>query len=210
MIVARKFCSFSLLIWGLLSCSSTNSTRLPAISNPIPAVILGFANQVEEPRFKDPKLALALDAELADLVWNSHYFSLKELNPELAKQRKQAQAIAWATGNTALQDLAIQDSESIAHIWASLVFIGRPMEEMSIGVVHRRTEGTLIRVQICADLPNASLPYCAYGDGESETVSTSILLRITNEDRLDASQSDGPKALRMALQNAWDQLLPIK
>jgi len=207
-LMPRRFFCLLMLANLFVSCSSTTQQKLPPPTQPLSsAILLGFVNQVEDPAFKDQRLAIALDAELVDLVWKSQYFTLKELNPELESQRKTAQSIAWATGNTALEDLSIPSASSFARIWAKLVYVGRPIEEMSIGIVHRRTESTLIRVQVCVHLPQSEQPICAYGDGESETVSTSMLLRITNEDRLDATQSNGPKALRLALQNAWNSLM---
>ncbi len=204
----RRFSCLLMLANLFVSCSSTTQLKLPLPTQPLQdAILLGFANQVDDPAFKDQRLAIALDAELADLVWKSHYFSLKELSPELESQRKTAQSIAWATGNTALENITIPSASSFARIWAKLVFVGCPREDMSIGIVHRRSESTLIRVQVCVQLPQSEQPICAYGDGESETISTSLLLRINNEDRLDATQSDGPKALRLALQKAWNSLV---
>jgi hypothetical protein len=172
-------------------------------------MILGSDTHIEDPIGNDPKLAQAMTHALTMELSQISGILLEEISPASEVERRQAQELAWATGNAELAAVYLADRTNISKAWSTLQFVGRPSSEMSVGVYHRRTNSTIVRVEVCVQLAQQKTPICAIGEGASELEASSFLFQFTPQSHLQESQGNAAHAMRQAIQAAVKTLFQL-
>lgn len=188
----------------LLSCAGQSMRPLPAFTQ-LDVWLQGFTKSLEDEALQDLILSDALEGELADQLWNTHKFRLIALGANSEKQRVAARNISWATGNGDIEDLQFPEVRQIARVWANLIFVGHPSNEVSVGILHQRTNGILVRTQVCIALPQPAETYCAIGEGISQSTAQSIVFSFDSSKQ--RPTGDVAVALKASIQNALQKLL---
>ena len=202
-----KIFLFGMLGIIFLACSSQPAKPLVTLAPGVtPRLqVVGCGISFRDSSWSNPLLGLALNTELTDQLWQTKRFVLQDENSQVRQEREKVLRLAWATGNPPNYQELAPDSSIAYKAWSTLQFCGRPSDELSIGVVHSRTQQLLIRVETCLQ-KNGSTPVCAQGDGSTEIKAQSFVLSIS-EDHLQSQGMDIAGATRQAIQNSLQKLL---
>jgi hypothetical protein len=183
--------------------SEANSRLILPVGTTATISVLGTALSFEDENWKDPRIGFGLQAQLIDLLYTSHLFRMLEENATIVAERKEILKSHWTQAQ--MVDFSVLPTTADYAAWAQIIYLGRPTEELSVGIVHRRSSKSIVRIELCIQARKSMIKSCATGDGEVSTIAQSVLFSF-DADRFGSEQTEGSRAAQAALQNAFQKL----
>lgn len=207
-----RFCAFCLavfLISFLISCagSSSNPPMSEALRQDAGSVIevLGAANDLDYEGWKDQRIGKGLRILLTEELQQTGKFRFTQPDSSMQVRRQEIAAGIWAGLYKGDEwDGLLAESQADFQAWAKVIYFGRPRSGMSVGVMHKQTQSTIVRLELFLHEKTSGKEWKWLGEGETETTASSVVFSF-DEDQATLDQGAAGIALRRALKDAVDK-----
>jgi len=193
----------------LISCAGSlaNPPMSEALRQDAGSVIevLGATNDLDYEGWKDQRIGKGLRILLTEELQQTGKFRFTQADSALQARRQEIAAGIWAglyKGDK--WDGLLAESKADFQAWARVIYFGRPRSGMSVGVMHRQTQSTIVRLELFLHEKATGKQWKWLGEGETETTATSVVFSF-DEGQATLDQGAAGIALRRALKDATDK-----
>ena len=208
--ISQKKCLLSIFSTALLLLTCITNSGVSRSTSGNNLIVVGVINELNDQRWKDYRIGFGIRTLIAQTLFNTNKFNMIEEKTEIKEKIIDLSRGIWENSkkhyNFSEDQFIIKTLEADYIAYGRIYYFGKPQTSISVGVMHRRVEETVIKVEITIENVHLGKQISSKGIGKAKTTANSILFTI-REDYVVFDETSIGIATKNAVEDAVNKLI---